>query len=262
MGCWKTRDMVFHVELAPHTSSPAVEQEEEDWRTVIISYLKKGKPPNDPREAHKLKIKCSSYVWEIDIVGPFPIAPAQKKFLLVAVDYFSKWVEAEPLARITENDVLKFLLKNISNGQVEVTNRTLVQGLKVRLGNGKGNWVDELPSVFSAYRTTPREETKETHFSLVYGNEAVLPAEIGLESVRVMFYDEDNDMRRATDLDLLEEKREAAIIRMEAYKNRIAQSYNRRVIQRNFQVGDLVIRKAQEEQRGKLDPKWEVEEKN
>ncbi|XP_073290352.1 uncharacterized protein [Primulina huaijiensis] len=139
-----------------------------------------------------------------------------------------------------------------SNGLVEVTNRTLVQGLKVRLGKAKGNWVDELPSVLWAYRTTPKEGTKETLFSLVYGNEAVLPAEIGLESARVMFYDEDNGARRATNLDLLEEKREAASIHMEAYKNLIAQSYNRRIIQRSFQVGDLVLRKVQEEQRGKL----------
>ncbi|XP_073045947.1 uncharacterized protein [Primulina eburnea] len=89
------------------------------------------------------------------------------------------------------------------------------------------------------------------------GNEAVLPAEIRLESARVVFYDEDNDARRATDLDLLKEKREAASIQLEAYKNRNAQSYNQRVIQRNFQMGDLFLRKVQEEQRGKLDPKWE-----
>ncbi|KAL0447890.1 UNVERIFIED_CONTAM: Ribonuclease HI, partial [Sesamum latifolium] len=40
----------------------------------------------------------------IDIVGPFPLAAGQRKFLLVAVDYFTKWVEAEPLARITEGE--------------------------------------------------------------------------------------------------------------------------------------------------------------
>ncbi|XP_075507402.1 uncharacterized protein LOC142544229 [Primulina tabacum] len=178
------------------------------------------------REVHK---ECCG-----NHLGAYALAnPAQKKFLLVAVDYFSKLVEAEPLARITENDVLKFLWKNIV--------------CRYR--------VDELSSVLWAYRTTPREETKETPFSLVYGNEAVLPTEIGLESVRVMCYDEDNDMRRATDLDLLEEKREAASIRIKAYKNRIAESYNRRVIQRNFQVDDLVLRKVREEQRGKLDPK-------
>lgn len=41
------------------------------------------------------------------------MAAGQRKFLLVAVDYFSKWVEAEPLAQITEREVLNFLWKNI-----------------------------------------------------------------------------------------------------------------------------------------------------
>ncbi|XP_074556807.1 uncharacterized protein LOC141812694 [Curcuma longa] len=49
----------------------------------------------------------------MDIVGPFPTGPQQKKFLLVAVDYSSKWVEAEALTRITEEAVLKFLWKSI-----------------------------------------------------------------------------------------------------------------------------------------------------
>ncbi|KAL0443979.1 UNVERIFIED_CONTAM: hypothetical protein Slati_2120600 [Sesamum latifolium] len=44
---------------------------------------------------------CHFSQWGMDIVGPFPLVPGQKKFLLVAIDYFTKWVEAEPLARIT-----------------------------------------------------------------------------------------------------------------------------------------------------------------
>lgn len=56
---------------------------------------------------------CPFDQWGIDIVGPMPMAPLQKKFLLVVVDYFSKWVEAEPLAKITENVVILFLWKNI-----------------------------------------------------------------------------------------------------------------------------------------------------
>ena len=49
----------------------------------------------------------------MDIVGPLPIAAAQKKFLLVATDYFSKWVEAEAYASIKDKDVIKFVWKNI-----------------------------------------------------------------------------------------------------------------------------------------------------
>ena len=43
--------------------------------------------------------------WGIDILGPFPSASGQRKFLLVAIDYFMEWVEAEPLALITESKV-------------------------------------------------------------------------------------------------------------------------------------------------------------
>ncbi|RVW65441.1 Pro-Pol polyprotein [Vitis vinifera] len=51
--------------------------------------------------------------WGMDIVGPLPVAPAQKKFLLVATDYFSKWEEAEAYASIKDKDVTKFVWKNI-----------------------------------------------------------------------------------------------------------------------------------------------------
>ncbi|KAL0378454.1 UNVERIFIED_CONTAM: hypothetical protein Sradi_3150900 [Sesamum radiatum] len=49
----------------------------------------------------------------VDIVGPFSVAFGQRKFLLVTIDYFTKWVEVEPLARITEREVKKFIWKNI-----------------------------------------------------------------------------------------------------------------------------------------------------
>ena len=51
--------------------------------------------------------------WGLDIVGPFPKATGNKKYLLVGIDYFTKWVEAEPLANIRDVDVKKFLWKNI-----------------------------------------------------------------------------------------------------------------------------------------------------
>ncbi|KAL0444492.1 UNVERIFIED_CONTAM: hypothetical protein Slati_2171900 [Sesamum latifolium] len=52
---------------------------------------------------------CPFTHWGIDIVGSFPIASDQRKFLLVAIDYFTKCVEPEPLACITEGEVMKFI---------------------------------------------------------------------------------------------------------------------------------------------------------
>ncbi|CAI8593329.1 unnamed protein product [Vicia faba] len=51
------------------------------------------------------------YQWGMDILGPFPVAPGQLKFLFVAVDYFTKWVETEAMVQITAKRVRHFLLE-------------------------------------------------------------------------------------------------------------------------------------------------------
>ena len=51
--------------------------------------------------------------WGLDIVGPFPKAKGNKKYLLVCTDYFTKWVEAEPLANIRDVNVKRIIWKNI-----------------------------------------------------------------------------------------------------------------------------------------------------
>ncbi|KAI0495696.1 hypothetical protein KFK09_021999 [Dendrobium nobile] len=51
--------------------------------------------------------------WGIDIVGHFPIATGQQKFIILVVNYFTKWVEVEPLTKITEANAKQFLWKNI-----------------------------------------------------------------------------------------------------------------------------------------------------
>jgi len=51
--------------------------------------------------------------WGVDIVGPFPLAHGQLKFLIVDIDYFTKWVEAEAVSRITADRVNKFYWKKI-----------------------------------------------------------------------------------------------------------------------------------------------------
>ena len=51
--------------------------------------------------------------WSLDIVGPFPKAVGNKRYLLVGTDYFTKWVEVKPLANIKDVDAKKFIWKNI-----------------------------------------------------------------------------------------------------------------------------------------------------
>ena len=46
-------------------------------------------------------------------MGPFPKAIRNRRYLIVATDYFTKWIEAEPLANIRDQDVKRFIWRNI-----------------------------------------------------------------------------------------------------------------------------------------------------
>jgi transposase InsO family protein len=49
----------------------------------------------------------------MDLIGPLPRATRNRRWLIVATDYFTKWVEAEPLTNIRDKDSIKFVWKNI-----------------------------------------------------------------------------------------------------------------------------------------------------
>ena len=51
--------------------------------------------------------------WGLDILGPFPLGTRQMKFLVVGIDYFTKSVETEPLASISQQNIKNFMWKNI-----------------------------------------------------------------------------------------------------------------------------------------------------
>ncbi|KAL0445725.1 UNVERIFIED_CONTAM: hypothetical protein Slati_1700400 [Sesamum latifolium] len=92
----------------------------------------------------------------------------------------------------------------------------------------------------------PRESTQETPFNLVYRTEAMLPLKIGEETWRIKSYDgTGNSESRKIDLDLLEEKREAAERRIHIYKSKMARAYDDRVRPREFKEGELVLRKRE-----------------
>ena len=92
-----------------------------------------------------------------------------------------------------------------ANGQVEVTNQTLLKIIKTQLEGAKGIWLDELPSVLWVYRMTARTPTGETPFRLTYKADAIIPAEVGLISYRVQNYMEDkNEEAIRLQLDLVD----------------------------------------------------------
>ncbi|GKE19197.1 hypothetical protein Tco_1426774 [Tanacetum coccineum] len=102
----------------------------------------------------------------------------------------------------------------------------------------------------------------EIPFSLTYGSEAVIPAEIGMPTYRTMMVREDfNKEELRLNLDLLQERREMAAIREARYKIKLEQYYNKRVQLTSFKPGDLVFCKKEAsrvENQGKLGPNRKV----
>ena len=131
-----------------------------------------------------------------------------------------------------------------SNGQAEVTIRTLKAALKTKLEKLKGKWVEYLPEVLWTYRTTRKFSTRETPFALAFGTEAVAPVEVGLESLRVEFANaEHNEESLRLNLDLLEEKQEQAWKHAKDYQRKTTRYYDRKVRANSFKHDDLVLKR-------------------
>ena len=74
--------------------------------------------------------------------------------------------------------------------------------------------------------------------------EAVIPTEIGLPTIRTATPESENAKSAVRELDASDELRDAAAIRVASYQRRLTTSYNKRVKPREFQPGDLVLRKV------------------
>ncbi|GJR04865.1 reverse transcriptase domain-containing protein [Tanacetum coccineum] len=261
-------------------------------------------PRNPQQNLSPMTSPWPFYKWGIDIVGPFPEGPGKVKFIIVAIDYFTKWIEAKPIATITGNQVKKFVWDNIvcrfglpreiisdngkqfrdnpfkdwceklcirqcfasvkhpqTNDLVERANRSLGEGIKARLDEKSKDRIGELSHVLWSHRTMIKSSNGETPFSLTYSTEAVIPAEIGMPTLRTMEIDPTkNDEALEVNLDLIEEKREQAAIQEAKSKTKMEKYYNSRVRGTSFKPGDMVYRSngaSHAKDGGKLGPKWE-----
>ncbi|XP_074282964.1 uncharacterized protein LOC141607507 [Silene latifolia] len=115
-----------------------------------------------------------------------------------------------------------------ANGQAESSNKVVINCLKKKLQRRKAKWAEELLLVLWAGRTTPKTSTGQTPYSLVYGCETVIPAEIDVPTTRSSLNTvEDNKPLLQDSLTLAEELRDAARIIIASYQQTVARSYNK-----------------------------------
>jgi hypothetical protein len=106
------------------------------------------------------------------------------------------------------------------------------------------NWHKELLSVLWALCTNINRATRDTLFNLVYGADAVLPPKIYLQSTRVTHFNaEDQAEERKLDSNLLEEMHNTTLANVQKYEESLKRYYNKSVVQRELNIGDLVLKK-------------------
>ena len=126
----------------------------------------------------------------------------------------------------------------------------LLQGLKPRIFNRLNKfgarWLAELPAVLWSLRTTPSQATGYTPFFMVYGSEAILPTDLDYGAPRIRAYDKKGAEASHQDaMDQLDEARDIALLCSAKYQQALRRYHSRRVWDRAFNVGDLVLRLLQ-----------------
>ncbi|VFQ70305.1 unnamed protein product [Cuscuta campestris] len=110
-------------------------------------------------------------------------------------------------------------------------------------------------------RVTSRRATGETPFVLSYGCEAQLPVEAEIPTFREMVYQPGlNETEHLAELNLVEERRTIAAVKMAGYQQSVKRYHDDRVRPRYFQVHDEVLRRrdaSKPNERGKLVRNWE-----
>nr|GFA02814.1 reverse transcriptase domain-containing protein [Tanacetum cinerariifolium] len=209
-------------------------------------------------------------VWGIDFMGPFPSSKGNK-YILVAVDYLSKWVEAKALPTNNARVVVKFLKSlfawfgtpkaiisdrgtHFCNDQfsrvmakygVEVTNRGLKRTLERTVGENRASWSNKLEDALWAFCGAFKTSIGCTPYRLVYSKACHLPLELEHKAYwalkHINFDLKTVGDHRKLQLNELNELRDQAYENSLIYKERTKKLHDDKIKNRIFNVGDQVL---------------------
>nr|CAN79098.1 hypothetical protein VITISV_035490 [Vitis vinifera] len=227
---WKTRDM----KLRPyHAYLELLVQRFDDLR-----YTHLPKALNQFADALATlasMIDIHVEVWGISIIGKIsPKSSSGHEFILVVINYFTKWVEAASYARLTSSG---------TNEAVEATNKN-IKRILWRVVETSQDWSTKLLFVLWAYQTSFCTSIGATPYSLVYG---------------MKILETDWAQARLNQLNLLDERRLRAANHVRTYQRKMTSAFKKRVKPKPLQRGDLVlkvIRGLIRDPRGKFKPNW------
>ncbi|XP_059654508.1 uncharacterized protein LOC132301253 [Cornus florida] len=205
---------------------------------------------------------CNTPGWGLDLIGKInPPSSEGHHWVIVATDYFTKWVEAKACKAVDQQTVINFMEQNIIHrfGIPE----TLVSDNATVF---KATDVLQFGHNMNIHMNSKRTGTGVTPYMLTYGHDAVLPMEMKVKSARVAFQNNltpaDYTQAMLVELEDLDEFRRDALDHIIAHKKKVMRIYNKRVKPKSFAEEDLVWKVVLpvgkvDRKYGKWSQKWE-----
>ncbi|KAL6340645.1 hypothetical protein AAG906_010553 [Vitis piasezkii] len=199
------------------------------------------------------------YVWGIDFMGPFPMSFGNS-YILVGVDYVSKWVEAiisdggthfcnKPFETLLAKYGVKHKVATPyhpqTSGQVELANRKIKNMLMKVVNTSRRDWSIKLHDSLWAYRTAYKTILGMSPYCIVYGKVCHLPVEVEYKAwwaIKKVNMDMTRvGVKRCLDLNEMEELRNDAYINSKVAKQRMKRWHGQLISNKDFRKGQRLL---------------------
>ncbi|GKA31983.1 reverse transcriptase domain-containing protein [Tanacetum coccineum] len=230
---------------------PTIYRDAHDMVKSCDSCQRQGKiSQKDEMPQNAIQVSKIFDVWGIDFMGPFPSSRGNK-YIIVAVDYLSKWVKVKALP--TNDVMLKYgVTHRLStayhlqmSGQVEVSNHGLKRILERTVGKNRASWSNKLDDALWAFRTAFKTPIRCTPYKLVYGKACHLPIELEHKAYWALKHC-NFDLKTAGDhrkvqMNEQNELRDQTYENSLIYKEKMKKIHDSKIKNRVFNVGDRVL---------------------